>query len=53
MKIKNGTKTLTWNYIVEQMKEKYGIRIEYEEQLDLLEIEAYIEKIFNDYYKEN
>ncbi len=47
------TLTLTWDYIVEQMKEKYGIRIEYEEQLSLLEIEACIEKIFNDYYKED
>ena len=45
--------TLTWDYIVEQMKEKYGIRIESDEQFSLFEIEACIEKIFNDYYKEN
>ena len=47
---------ITWNYIVNTMKEKFGISIDSDEKFSMREIEAYLEDIWDEYvdkkYKE-
>ena len=40
---------ITWGYIVEQMKTKYGYSPESTEQMSLGEIELYIDAIWEDF----
>jgi len=42
--------SITWQYIVEKMKEKYGIQPDSTEKLSFGEIEAYLEYIWNEYF---
>lgn len=41
--------SITWQYIVETMKEKYGIQPDSTEKFSMREIEAYIETIWEEY----
>ena len=41
--------SITWKYIVEKMRDEYGISPESEEKLSFAEIEAYMNKIWDDY----
>lgn len=40
---------ITWNYIVNTMKEKFGISIDSDEKFSMKEIEAYLEGIYDEY----
>ena len=44
--------SLTWAYIVEQMREKYGIKIDSTEHFSKREITKYIEGIWDEYFEQ-
>ena len=44
--------SLTWEYIVKQMREKYGIRIDSTEHFSKREITMYIESIYDEYFEQ-
>ncbi len=44
--------SITWKYIVEQMDKNFGIPFDSTELFSMREIEAYIEKIWNDFFYE-
>ena len=44
--------SITWKYIVEQMDKKFGIPFNSKELFAMGEIEAYIKKIWNDFFNE-
>lgn len=41
--------SITWNYIVQRMKDKFGINIDNDEKLSMSEIQAYIDDIWDEY----
>ena len=44
--------TITWKYIVNKMKEKYGIKIDSDEKFSMRELNVYIESIWDDFFYE-
>lgn len=42
--------SITWQYIVEKMKEKYGIQPDSTEKFSFGEIKAYLECIWDEYF---
>ena len=44
--------SLTWEYIVKQMREKYGIKIDSTEHFSKREITKYIEGIWDEYFEQ-
>lgn len=49
---KTADYSITWKYIVEQMDKNFGIPFDSTELFSMGEIEAYIEKIWNDFFYE-
>ena len=43
--------SITWKYIVDKIRDEYGISPESEEKLSFGEIEAYMNKIWDDYFE--
>ena len=41
--------SITWGYIVERMKTRYGIRVDSTERFSMGEIEAYLEDIWSEF----